>query len=954
MKSLLFSSLLALSGIGWCQVPQQDFSTGFELLAGLGMPPLDAGATWAKVADANTLDYGLRDYTRSLKGNGWLIRDKDGTLRQLELGSLTPEEMPQKGKEPQPQDLGKDVEGVIHALQKAAEKKNPDEIYSEYHYSRIDSLLIFATQLHQTGNKDLANRLAHATFAFFPTRESAVDAVVHRIAEQFHQQTVTAFFESGDWSRYQRELTALTQRYPRGWKNLGAVHYLLPQVARQAKGDTAPEPSLPGVTLDPKAVAILRELMQRPKHDTKEEETKKNMPPEVRRQLLMMRAQGYHDYGYSEGGFHEELWLLSEQKPDADAPLSRLAALGMAAIPALAAVADDVFLTYQRNSSSSGSHYFLSRESEEERNLRAYQSLSRPATRGEIATSMLALTLPDPENELRNADAQSIRELAMDFWKTHKNSTPEQLAAVFLKEGSTSQVSRAVAVLAKSKNPDALKLFEDHVLAADPAISMFESVRWYLKERRDKGKPFFDQYAQLVRKQTSTAGEEEENEHSWMIKQAGGVEKILKQLNSLAEGESPRAMAIRIGKEEDEKSAYSAINGLMEAMSAEEPKKQLLALLSGAYAAAQDENVRAHFLSAIFQIDWDGQQDGQERVDDETKPVARTISEAEGKVWQRLIADTRPLKSSRGMYYGSSSKSTVSSLACMALESSIQSREFHAFMESTRVMVRPVDEVLAERAKARLSGKPVAPVPNAENVTPERLAVIVAEAAEKPAASLHEHLLTLTLDERAAWASWLRKPGDIPQPDNVKQLRHQVVKLSETGLYTPEPVSGFDVIPVGFQVTEKSIQTLVQSLAAQSEKYSRAVILLGAADFGPGLMASASVVPFPEPKSEDGEEGFDPYSHPVTADSVFGELLPHFEDPNPQAVIKVGFNRGRQSEALWTVVDGKATRVETEDKDDAFLQTLQAVLEDENPNALRVQWMILTRADAEKINSQNE
>jgi hypothetical protein len=959
VKSVFFASFLVLSGIGWCQMPAQDFSKGFELLAGLGMPPLDPGATWAKVTDPNSMDYSLREYTRSLKGNGWVIRGKDGTLRQVPLGSLTEVEMPEKGKEPPAQDLGKDVEAIIDALNKAAAKKDPDEIFSEYRYSSIDPLLLFATQLHQTGRKDLANRLAHATFAFFPTRESAINAVVNRIAEQFHQTTVSAFFEAGDWSAYHRDLSALVERYPRGWDNAGAVRLMLPQLARQAKGKTAPAPALPGTTLDPQAVAILHELMQPPKRDGKKVDDMKGMPPHVRQRMLMMHSMG-HGYEHGGGGFHQNLWLISPDKPESGGPESRLAALGMAALPALAAVAEDSFFTHQPNSGSRN-HSYSSRESEDDRILRAYQSLSRPATRGEIATRMLVLTLPDPENELGNADPSTIRELAMDFHKTHQKATPEQLAAVFLKEGSEEQSTQAVDVLAKSKNPDAHKMFEDHVLAADPAIGLFESVRTYLKERKAEGKPFFDQYAQLVRKQTPDAGDSDSghDRNSWKIKEADGVEKILKQLQSVAEGESPRAMAIRIGKEEDVKTASASIRGLMEAMGGEEPRKQLIALLSGAYAAAKDENVRAQFLTTIFQIEWDAEIEDPDGGEDEEKedgkqPATRVISEAEGKVWQRLIADSRPLKSTQGRYSIGAQPSTVSSLACAALEASVVGHEFYSLMQAIPIMARPADEVLTERAKARLAGKPVPPLPNAENIAPARLAAIVSETGEKPAAEVHAYLLTLSMDERAAWAEWLQNPGDVPVPDNIKQLRHQVVKQAETGVYAPTPMPDFDAVPVGFQVTEKSVDALMQTLASQTEKYSRSIIVLMATSFGPGLEASASVFPFPEPKGEEEKEDPDPYSRVTTADMIFPESLRFFQsDDASDAVIHTSIP-GKRSEAIWNVKNGKATRVQVDGGEDTFAQALQTALDAENPRALRLQIRMITRADAEKLNTNHE
>ena len=966
MKSFLLTAFLALACTGWCQTPAQDFSKGFELLATLGMPPLDPGTTWAKVTDSNRMDYNIREYARSIKGNGWLIKAPDGTLRHVMLGDLSETPMPEKSKEPPPQDLAKDVQSIIDALNKAAAKKDPDEIFSEYRYSSVDPFLIFATQLHQTGNKDLANQLALATFAFYPTRDSAIDAVVNRIADHHYQQAASAFKTSGDWAAYHRNLAALVDRYPRGWSNAGAVRFMLPQLERQAKGETSPEPSLPGVPLDPKAVAILNELMLPAKKNANQGNQINQLPPHVRRQMMEMQAMG-HGFDYDGGGFSQSLWIISNDQPDATDPESRLAALGMAAIPALAAVVEDPFFTHQPNAGSDSGHYYSSHESEEDRVLRAYQSLTRPATRGEIACRMLTLTLPDPQNELDEADPLTIRETALEFWKNHRNSTPDQLAAVFLKEGSESQANQAVGLLAKSKNPEAHKAFENHILAADPAISWFESVRTYLKERQAEGKPFFDQYAQLVRKQNTGLEDIDEDErygrNSWQIKQAGGVEKILKQLQSVAEGESPRAMAIRIGKEESMKTAPAAIQALMGTMSEDEPRKQLIALLSGAYAAAQDANVRAIFLSNIFQIEWgnaeeddaidDGDADedpGEDKDDSDSKPAPRVISEAEAKVWQRLIADSRPLPPTRR----SGDISTISLLACSALESTIMGHGYYELMQAIPIIARPAAEILSERAKARLAGKAVPDLPNPDKVAPERLASIVSIAATKPAAEVHPYLLTLSIDERAAWVRWLQEPGDVPIPDNIRQLRHQVVKHLETGDYSQESIRDLDAIPVGFQVTGKSIADLLQTLAAQSDKYSLSVIALRPTPMGPGLELASSVLPMPEPKSEDEEEETDSYSRGITADMIFRNAMQFFQtDEQADALITTSMP-GQRTQTNWSVKEGKATLILADGEQDTFSETLKSALESGDPRALRLQINILNRADAQKLNSTNE
>ena len=680
MKFILLAAFLALATGARCQTTTQDFSKGFELLAGLGMPLLDTEAKWAKVVDSDMMNYQLRNYTKSIKGNGWIVRDKNGAVRHLPLGSLAWAEVEKGTKEPQTQNLDKDVEAIITSMQKAAEKLDPDDMFGQ---SGNETFLLFAAQLHQTGRKDLANRLAQAAFAFFPTHESAVDAAVDRIAEHFHQQAVSAFFQSGDWSVYHRELTALAGRFPRGWRNLEAVRMMLPQLARQANGEAATEPTMAGVTLDPQALAIMRDMMRPPERDASEET--KNMdgiPPHIR-QRMMMQSMG-HEYG--ESGLPQPLWLISEVDEDDKQPLARLAGLRMAAIPVLAALVTDPFFTHIPNSNSGGS-YFSSHESDEERILRSYQSMQRPATRGEIAIRMLALTLPDPEGDLSQADAETIRDLAMDFWKNHHKASREELAAVFLKDGSSQQSSTAAEVLAASTNPEAHRIFETHVLAADPAIRLYPSVRVYLKARKAEGKAFFEKYAKLVRQQTADAGDEERNEISWMIEREGGVEKILKQLQALVVGESPLKMVMRIVGE-DPKTAAASIRGVMEAMSDVDPTEQLKALLSAANAANNTAS-RAHFLGAVSQIGWDADE-GEDQENEKVSRAPRQVSEPEADLWRKLMKDTRPLdESSRGYSMGNQ-LGTISALACWTLEFSVTGgEEFRGLMEAIPELARP-------------------------------------------------------------------------------------------------------------------------------------------------------------------------------------------------------------------------------------------------------------------------
>ena len=126
------------------------------------------------------------------------------------------------------------------------------------------SFLLFATQLHQTGHAESANQLALAVFEHFPSREAAVDAAIDEIASHLYQKAALEFFRSGDWAAYHQALASLTKRFPRGWTGRDAVAMFLPQLEKQAAGAKAPPPSLPDVPIDPQAVAIIRELTEKP------------------------------------------------------------------------------------------------------------------------------------------------------------------------------------------------------------------------------------------------------------------------------------------------------------------------------------------------------------------------------------------------------------------------------------------------------------------------------------------------------------------------------------------------------------------------------------------------------------------------------------------------------------------------------------------------------------------
>ncbi len=970
----------ALTGRAQQAAPIADFSAGFQQLAGLGLPPLDAKASWAVVPEDYRSGTELRQVAKSVKGNGWLLPTATGDKpRAIACGGLEPIDLKAGSKRPAEPDLTKDVEALIAGLKKIATKMDPEDRYSYgMRSSNFGSFLLFAVQLHQTGHPALANQLALAVFEVFPSREAAVDAAINLLAGQFYEDASRAFFTSGDWAAYHTALAALCKRFPRGWSSHDAVGMFMPQLEKQAAGATPPVPSLPGVAIDPRALAIIAEFTAKPNPPGSKDKKPRAISAAMR---YRMNYDG-EGYGGDSSG-PPPLWIISEpaEADDADAkasPLIRLAALKMAAIPALAALAADPFLTCLPNSrSSSGySSYSSSNDSADDISLRLYESLNRPATRGEIATQLLAATLPQSDDDRSQGGQDAISETALAFWKDYKDATREELAVIFLRDGSSNQSAQAASILAASSEPKAHQAFEAHVLAADPAIATFQDVQTYLRARKAAARPFFDAYAKLVRSQAKggSSDNDDSNQYAWAIKQAGGTAKILKQLEALVGGQSPRALAIQIakGKPADAKAAINSLSSLLEDAT---PVKHLHALLEGANAAT-DATVRARFLAATWSIRWEAdeadEEPSAETPADEAKddkvakndepPAERKVTEPEAVVWRKLLADTRSVPSqfnpqNRFQESGSSTKPTIAELAATAFETSIQPGVYGEAHAAAIILDKTANAILVERANARLAGKPAPPLPDAAKVTEERLGEIVAAAGKKAAAEIHPFLTSLTPDERAAWLKWFNDPGDLPWPESVKSLQHVITRRStDENSYFPD-LKGAGNIDVGFNLAADNLTKHIESLAAEADKHSRTYIGISPVNFGPGLELITSIFPLqPEPaKAPSPGTPDEPRDRTITGAQVFSQAISALNANESATAVAMAYAGSRQASnrAVWLVQDGKAKLQApgegTEVSEEPFAATLAKLFESDQHERFYLSIQILTRADADKF-----
>ena len=983
---LLIGILLALPAGGdpASLPPAPDFSAGFSRLAALGLPALDSKARWCTLPDSSGgEDYRFRELAKSLKGNGWSIPAADGKTLSLPAGALetvetggTATASPPRGllgglfggggsskpAAPAAADLAKDVRALIAAFHKNDEGNDPFSNGSRADGTVLGRVLLLATQIYQTGNTALANELAIAVFDLTPSRETAIDAAVSLIADHAYEAAAQAFFTSYDWAAYHRALTGLVEKFPRGWRARDAVAMLIPQVAKQAAGETPPVPSPTGVPLDPQALAALRQLTVKPAAIPAADDEKllkragyelSSIPPNQRaRVLAYLRSEGMGMRRYQ----GSSLWLLepTDAKESDSSPLARITSLGVAALPVLAALVDDPYLTYLPNEKTNeGSSYDSPDEGDEERTFRIHASLKRPSTRGEIACDLLRQTLPDPSNESNEAGPDTLRDLALAFWKENPHASRDKLAAVFLREGSVYQIQAAATLFASSADPKSRQAFEAYILAADPAVAQFQSVQTYLTARKAAARTFFEAYSKLVRSQgDGTAEDDNSGQASYQIKQAGGAEKILKRLEKIVAGVSPRVLAKEIAQGKP-KEAPAAIRSLIEMMKDDTPVQRLYALLEGA-ADAGDPLIRCQFLQATYQVGWRGNcpDDGGVGDDgDAGKPVPaaeRKLGDAEIKVWRQLLADTRDIPENRG------EKATIGDLAAAMLMYSINPESSQTISLAAPVLQKKPVELFREHATARLDGTPPPPLPDASHVKSDRLKAIISEAGAKPAADIHPYLKTLTPDERAAWLEWTRKPGDVAIPQSVKDLRFLVVARDDRGYYGYFPdTKGAGLIDVGFMITSANLKTYVESLAKEVAKHSRTFLQIHPALFGPGLQVSAVVPPLaqqtPEPKADDPEAAQTSYQ-PKARDFFRDAVIAFKDHDSAEAVILItaAKMRSKNVKAAWLIEKDRIKPADPGQQTD-FDTVLQALADADDFAPPQFTIQILTKADADKM-----
>jgi len=981
LREIVIPAFLLFAPSAWADEEAPDFSQGLSRLAELGLPEMK-GARWVKLSSlsqqAFTESHDFSELDVRMSGNVWELTPENpdylefGTSQTIAdpdqdeakdvnnkseekpgiFGKMLrnyKEENPELKKKPETSEpvsfAARDAEKLATSLAKASVAEEIENAMRWGNSELPGRLLLFVAQLSAAGETESANLLAAALFRAVSDDQGLVDRAVSHLADSAYNKTAERFFEEYDWKAYQQDIRTLLEKYPRGWANAPAVALLLSKLEKRSS--TPAKPSLPDIKIKPEALVLIDRLLEKSDENaTTPEQLARargfdlsDYPANQRAQIIaMLRAEGMQISYQNTGN-----WLLDTPEENADeSPIGKIKAMGMDGLIALAAVADDETPVPHRNSGDRNS-YYNSNESPAENIRNRYRNLTRPATRGEIATGLLSGVVPMPEDQYQRSstDSSAIADTAIDFWGKNSNKSQVDLATIYIKEGNSNQKSQAATFLSNSEEPAAHKAFEAAVLASDEPLNLISEVDQYLSKRKLDAKPFADAYIKLVRDNAPSEQDLNRTQAGWQIREAGGLENYLKKL-SLSVGDiSLKKLIAKALKDTPEKAtdgdeeAPSPIIALGTTIQNIPLNECMIEFGKVASVSTPAQWMEIHLLlqgRIYYEL-----RNSRGLEDTEKASIDPGVLE----IWKPLIARKDPLPdegafTTQTKSYGGK---TTGDASALILELSTQpslaySLNSFAQIEGTGTAVM---SFVRERVESYASGKEPTPWPDAENVSEERRDEISKKLADLGAAEIIPYATSLNRDERLAVMEIVTSYGESdPTPSGLLELRATIVTSAPIFAADHKPeIANKLGIAVGDKITPELVTRVSEELLKDASELSKTSLM-----FYPATMSLGSTFIVDSPEELDRNSGYHR--------GVYGLAQWFNQVEGKDVLLSVTVQGGTD---IYTLENGKPLPVDSGASNSA-MDALAKALEGKEANLPFIQITILSREDAEKINNQ--
>ncbi len=723
--AVLFCSIFQVVGFGQMTSKQQvDYGKAIEELIKLGFPDVK-GARYVFSSD-EMLTYSGRsmssvmssDNSPKLKGNGFYLPSSENAEKG-KFVSLTGEVYPySKARQSTDQtgrqtslsgklndaDLKKDIEEIKIWVLKQSSDTN--KYYGSNHYSLVLSFLGLA---YQAGSKDDANEVMKLIFLNDESPEKTIDQLVHGLASDELTKLYEEFNKKQDWQVYYAGLLRLQEKFPRGWKDHQGLSILIPLVKDRVDKKPIPFPKIAGHEFSDKIKTLIEETTIAPKD-----------------------ANGY----YGSGG----LFVIDKQEVDKNAPaIMRLTGHGMEGFIALVSMIGDETLVSYDLEGNHGNHYYHSYSSDDGKSAEdAYDSLLRPKTRGEMAEEIILDTLPHDDLDIDEMGDEQFRELAIEWWREHKDDDKTALIKNYFEHGNSSHTSSLAMTLIQQNTEESRKFFEESTLTGANPENKTELVKTYVQKRRAKAKDFLLKYEKVL---LDTVGEQTSRDseiNAYSIQEAGGTKKLIASFMQYTEALKPEVLFANLAKK------GSDVQIIMEMIGSVYSGDELLPLIPKFVQIAantDDTNKRDLIVQNLCNMIFvNGDTDGLSVAEANAKPEKRKISfsDEEKRDWLKLLE-----AKSRGSYYGS--EYMLGMILDHYVHTNISSEDYEGVdYLGNQVM----GDLIKARSIAFLDGKEAEPLPNEDLVSDDRKKKILDDLAEVEALKLREMVAGLNYSEK--------------------------------------------------------------------------------------------------------------------------------------------------------------------------------------------------------------
>ncbi len=775
-RQLVFMGMVGFLPMVLAEEPK-DYSKGFDKFSQLGIPDVKDAAYMQLSGGDLSSQYGDRFGAPAMTGNAWLLQKKedgkhvflkDSQVTEVYDQAVAQKEMQEKiekagkaGKKPSRRelmalyqgvgvkkggswkdaDLEKDIKSLIEFLQKPGGIDENVKSQMEYN-GGWGSQFLFAFNIYRKGHAKEANQILGLLFQLSGDSRKVVQQALNQVAGAQQSQAYETFIQSHDWKQYAASLEALLARAP-SWSQAPAVMRLLEAIKKRVAMKDPPPVVGEGLTEEDQKLA--RELVTSAKDEN-------------------VSLDEYRGYWIVKGG--------GGDMQDGSA-LGRIVARGVKSFPLLMALLKDETLTPVTTLSSwSGrTRYYDVNDGmqTEEEILAAYEAMARPASRADIARTLIGAIVLD-ERQMNNGEgavADDLLKKSKAWYALNANKTTLEILRACLSDASPSRKYVAInSLTASGKEEDAVFLEKYFLESKDPGADL-NLINGYIVKRGSKAKEFLDKYLALLKSKPSSTENIRMDEESRkrMDEQREKTIAMLKEMVSGKNAEAVIAEMLAQTKKWDYKTCNESGAVLSTKLAAEKPSKALTLLLDAALKA-QDGLLATQLLGIASRVNMLKSQGavydpetGEEigvaedpAASSEAPPDAALKVEAHAGQWKKLLAIQSPLDQGQG----ASAEDTwtvgqYSGFIMEGLYGGVQ-QDMQMWSVLGQLGKRGWD-VFRLRGEARLDGKSedqLPPFPSAAHVTAEQRAALKAKLSGLNGEALVKAMPALSMDEQLA------------------------------------------------------------------------------------------------------------------------------------------------------------------------------------------------------------